>query len=115
MKFGKLPESELNTVDFSLPAEPAGNRKILGGIKKDPVKIHIGCPQWGVPGWVGKIYPAKAREKDFLANYVQHFNGIELNATHYKITMKQPLPNGLIRPMAATLFFVPNYTRASPI
>jgi uncharacterized protein YecE (DUF72 family) len=85
MKFGKLPESELNTVDFSLPAEPAGNKKILGGVKKNPVKIHIGCPQWGVPGWVGKIYPAKAREKDFLANYVQHFNCIELNATHYKI------------------------------
>jgi uncharacterized protein YecE (DUF72 family) len=85
MKFGKLPESELNTVDFSLPAEPAGNKKILGGVKKDAVKIYMGSPQWGVPGWVGKIYPAKAREKDFLANYVQHFNGIELNATHYKI------------------------------
>lgn len=85
MKFGKLPESELNAVNFSLPQEPAGNQKILGGVKKDPVKIHIGCPQWGVPGWIGKIYPAKAREKDFLANYVQHFNCIELNATHYKI------------------------------
>ncbi|WP_205508529.1 DUF72 domain-containing protein [Longitalea arenae] len=85
MKFGKLPESELNTVDFNLPPEPAGNRKILGGVKKDAVKVHIGCPLWGVPGWIGKIYPAKAREKDFLANYVQHFNGIELNATHYKI------------------------------
>jgi uncharacterized protein YecE (DUF72 family) len=85
MKFGKLPESELNTVDFSLPAEPAGNKKVLGGQKKTAVNIHIGSPQWGVPGWVGKIYPAKAREKDFLNNYVQHFNGIELNATHYKI------------------------------
>lgn len=85
MKFGKLPENELNTVDFSLPQEPAGNKKILGGIKSTPVKIHIGCPQWGVPGWVGKIYPLKAREKDFLANYVRHFNAIELNATHYKI------------------------------
>lgn len=85
MKFGKLPESELNTVDFSLPPEPAGNKKILGGVKKEQVNIRIGCPQWGVPGWVGKIYPPKAREKDFLANYVQHFNGIELNATHYKI------------------------------
>jgi uncharacterized protein YecE (DUF72 family) len=85
MKFGKLPESELDTVNFTLPSEPAGNKKILGGVKKQPVRIHIGCPQWGVPGWVGKIYPPKAREKDFLANYVQHFNGIELNATHYKI------------------------------
>ena len=85
MKFGKLPENELNKVDFGLQQEPAGNKKILGGVKRTPVSIHIGCPQWGVPGWVGKIYPLKAREKDFLANYVQHFNGIELNATHYKI------------------------------
>lgn len=85
MKFGKVPENELNTVDFSLPPEPAGNKKILGGVKRAQVNIQIGCPQWGVPGWVGKIYPAKAREKDFLANYVQHYNCIELNATHYKI------------------------------
>jgi uncharacterized protein YecE (DUF72 family) len=75
----------LDTIDFSLPEEPAGNKKILGGVKRARVSIHIGCPQWGVPGWVGRIYPPKAREKDFLANYVQHFNGIELNATHYKI------------------------------
>jgi len=85
MKFGKLPENELDTVDFSLPAEPAGNVKILGGSKNNRASVHIGCPQWGVPGWVGKIYPAKAKEKEFLANYVQHFNCIELNATHYKI------------------------------
>ncbi|OQP49843.1 DUF72 domain-containing protein [Niastella populi] len=85
MKFGKLPESELNTVNFSLPADPPGNKKILGGEKRSQVKIRIGCPQWGVPGWVGKIYPPKAREKDFLDNYVQHYNCIELNATHYKI------------------------------
>jgi uncharacterized protein YecE (DUF72 family) len=85
MKFGKVPAVELDTIDFSLPQEPTGNKKILGGVKRARVNIHIGCPQWGVPGWVGKIYPPKAREKDFLANYVQHFNGIELNATHYKI------------------------------
>ena len=85
MKFGKLPVSELDTVDFTLPPEPAGNKKILGGLKKPTVKIRIGCPQWGVPGWLGKIYPAKAKEKDFLSNYVQHYNCIELNATHYKI------------------------------
>lgn len=85
MKFGKVPETELDAVNFSLPPEPAGNKKVLGGIKSDRATIHIGCPQWGVPGWIGKIYPLKAKEKDFLANYVQHFNCIELNATHYKI------------------------------
>jgi len=85
MKFGKLPVAELDHVDFSLPPEPGGNKKILGGVKAQQVKIRIGCPQWGVPGWLGKIYPAKAKDKDYLANYVQHYNCIELNATHYKI------------------------------
>lgn len=35
--------------------------------------------------WVGKIYPPKTKEKDFLQHYVEHYNCIELNATHYKI------------------------------
>ena len=35
--------------------------------------------------WVGKVYPEKTKEKDFLQYYVQHYNSIELNATHYKI------------------------------
>ena len=35
--------------------------------------------------WVGKIYPEKTKEKDFLNYYVEHYNSIELNATHYKI------------------------------
>jgi len=34
---------------------------------------------------VGKIYPYKTREKDFLKHYVEHYNSIELNITHYKI------------------------------
>jgi uncharacterized protein YecE (DUF72 family) len=85
MKFGKVPETELEIIDFSLPAEPAGNRKILGGDPPSKPAIYVGCPQWGLPGWIGKIYPHKAKEKEFLANYVQHFNCIELNATHYKI------------------------------
>ena len=35
--------------------------------------------------WAGKIYPPKAKEKDFLEYYVQHYNSIELNSTHYKV------------------------------
>jgi uncharacterized protein YecE (DUF72 family) len=85
MKFGKVPEPELVTIDFSLPSDPPGNAKILGGAKQDRLSIFVGGPQWGVPGWVGKLYPPKTKDKEFLDNYVQHFNCIELNATHYKI------------------------------
>jgi uncharacterized protein YecE (DUF72 family) len=85
MKFGKVTENELDRVDFSLPVEPAGNVKVLGGKQAVPVKLHIGCPRWEITEWVGKIYSPKTKEKDFLDQYTQHFNCIELNATHYKV------------------------------
>ena len=85
MDFGRVPENELNSIDFNLAAEPAFNKAVLPGKPiKDP-KIYIGCAKWGRTEWLGKIYPPKVKEKDFLDHYVQHYNSIELNATHYKI------------------------------
>ncbi len=85
MDFGRVPVEQLNSIDFSLAVEPAFNKNILKGKPvKDP-KIYIGCAKWGRTEWVGKIYPPKAKEKDFLDHYVQHYNSIELNATHYKV------------------------------
>lgn len=85
MEFGRVPENELDAIDFSLPFEPAVNKKILGGKPVKNAKVYIGCAKWGRTEWVGKIYPPKTKEKDFLQHYVQHYNCIELNATHYKI------------------------------
>ena len=85
MEFGRVAENELNTIDFNLPAEPQGNKKILGGKKKKDAKVYLGCAKWGRTEWVGKIYPPKTKEKDFLKHYVEHYNSIELNATHYKV------------------------------
>ena len=85
MEFGRVPEDELNDVDFSLPNDPALNSTILKGAPFASPKVHIGCPRWGSKDWVGKIYPPKTKEKDFLQEYVHHFNSVELNATHYKI------------------------------
>jgi len=85
MEFGRVPEEELNSIDFSLPAEPAYNKKILNGKPAKGPNVYIGCAKWGNTEWVGKIYPPKTREKDFLSHYVQHYNSIELNITHYKI------------------------------
>jgi uncharacterized protein YecE (DUF72 family) len=72
-------------VDFSLPAEPAWNKKVLKGKPVKNAKVYLGCAKWGRTEWVGKIYPPKTKEKDFLQHYVEHYNSIELNATHYKI------------------------------
>lgn len=85
MEFGRVPENELKNIDFRLPAEPAFNQKILRGVASKDPKIYIGCAKWGRTEWVGKIYPPKTKEKDFLKYYVEHYNSIELNATHYKI------------------------------
>ena len=85
MDFGRVPENELDSIDFSLQPEPAGNRMVLGGKPFTGPKIYLGCAKWGREEWVGKIYPPKTKEKDFLKHYVQHYNSIELNATHYKI------------------------------
>lgn len=85
MEFGRVPENELDNIDFSLPAEPLYNKLVLPGKPATNPKVYLGCAKWGRVEWVGKIYPPKTKEKDFLDHYVQHYNCIELNATHYKI------------------------------
>jgi uncharacterized protein YecE (DUF72 family) len=85
MEFGRVQESKLNSIDFTLPKEPAFNKKVLKGKPAKNPKVYLGCAKWGRIEWVGKIYPPKTKEKDFLDHYVQHYNSIELNATHYKV------------------------------
>ena len=85
MEFGRVEERELNNIDFSLPTEPVFNKGILSGKPDKNAKVYLGCAKWGVAEWVGKIYPPKTREKNFLQHYVEHYNCIELNSTHYKI------------------------------
>ena len=85
MEFGKVNLEDLDRIDFSLRAEPATNKKVLGGKPAKQSKVYLGCAKWGRPEWVGKIYPPKTKERNFLQHYVEHYNSIELNATHYKI------------------------------
>jgi uncharacterized protein YecE (DUF72 family) len=85
MEFGRVPETALNDIHFLLPKEPALNNLVLKGKPVKLPKVYIGCAKWGRTEWVGKIYPPKTKEKDFLSHYVQHYNSIELNATHYKV------------------------------
>jgi uncharacterized protein YecE (DUF72 family) len=85
MEFGRVDPAELDNIDFTLPKEPAFNKQVLPGKKAKDPKVYLGCAKWGRTEWVGKIYPPKTKEKDFLDHYVKHYNSIELNATHYKI------------------------------
>ncbi|RFM30305.1 DUF72 domain-containing protein [Deminuibacter soli] len=86
MDFGKLTPAELEEVNFALPAESAWNKKILPAGK--PVahpQVYIGCAKWGRKEWLGKIYPKGTKDAQFLDHYVDHYNSIELNATHYQV------------------------------
>ena len=85
MEFGRVEENELNNIDFSLRPEPGFNQRVLCGRPARDAKVYVGCAKWGRLEWVGKIYPPKTKEKNFLQQYVEHFNCIELNTTHYKI------------------------------
>lgn len=85
MEFGRVPVEELNSIDFSLPKEPKDNQLVLSGKKNDDPQVYLGCAKWGRKEWIGKIYPEKTKEADFLQHYTQHYNCIELNATHYKV------------------------------
>jgi uncharacterized protein YecE (DUF72 family) len=85
MDFGHVPGTELSTIDFSLPPEPAGNRLVLTGAKVSLPMVYMGCPRWGDKTWLGRVFPKGTRDTNFLDHYVKHFNCIELNATHYKI------------------------------
>src|SRR5213075_1367404 len=74
MEFGRVPENELNKIDYKLSPDPVFNKKILKGEAVKKPKVYVGCAKWGRVEWVGKIYPPKTKEKDFLEHYVQHYN-----------------------------------------
>ncbi|NQX52933.1 DUF72 domain-containing protein [Pedobacter panaciterrae] len=86
MDFGKVTDSQIKDVDFTLPKDGIQTSKTLS--KGKPVKnpeFYVGCAKWGRKEWLNMIYPSKTKEADFLDQYVKHFNSIELNAVFYSI------------------------------
>lgn len=111
MEFGRLPTNQLNKIDFSLPAEPAFNKSVLPGKKNANLKVFVGCAKWGREEWIGKIYPEGTKEKEFLPLYVDTYNSIELNATHYKMPTEQQVKNWQKVAANKDFVFCPKLTR----
>lgn len=90
MDFGRLPDNEFPLVDFTLPPDTNLTTQVLKEATK-PARpdLYVGCAKWGRKEWLGMIYPPKTREADFLAEYVKHFNSIELNAIFYGMPKKE--------------------------
>ncbi|PZF74200.1 DUF72 domain-containing protein [Taibaiella soli] len=82
MDFGKVPERELEQIDFTLPPDPAVTTETLKK-GKGKTKFHVGCAKWGRKDWIGKLYPKGTKEKDFLEYYAHLFNSIEFNGFFY--------------------------------
>lgn len=85
MDFGKLPS--VDHIDFTLPPDPPQNLAVLGALPPRlaaPV-IYLGATGYNMKAWVGRWYPAGAKDKDFLQHYGRQFNTIEHNTTHYRI------------------------------
>ena len=91
MDFGKIKDGDLGEVDFKLPPDRGATTTLLKKHKgKKATQVFVGCAKWGRKDWIGKIYPEKTKEADFLSLYARHFNCIELNATFYRMpTQKQ--------------------------
>ena len=88
MDFGRVPD--VNKVDFTFPDDHRITTQLFKELKKKETKpeVYIGCAKWGRKDWIGKLYPPKTKEADFLQHYVQHFNCIELNALFYRLFPK---------------------------
>lgn len=93
MDFGRLPN--VDNINFALPKDDKGTERLWSKLKKSDLtpQVYVGCPVWGQKEWVGKIYPANTKEKDFLKHYTRQFNSIELNATHYRIPGEATIRN----------------------
>ena len=84
MKFGHVDAHALEHLHLELPADNPDNSRILNDRKAKKAKAYVGCAKWGRSEWVGIIYPDGTRPADYLRNYVNHFNSIELNGTFYQ-------------------------------
>jgi uncharacterized protein YecE (DUF72 family) len=84
MKYGLVDESELAKLDLHLPPDHPDTLEVLRNAKKPAQPaVYTGCAKWGRKEWEGQLYPEGIKEKDYLREYVRHFNSLELNSTFY--------------------------------
>lgn len=113
MEFGRVEPNEINSIDFKLPADGEITELTLAGKEVENPKFFVGCAKWGRKEWINLIYPPKTKEKDFLGEYVKHFNSIELNAVFYGIPKEEQIIKW--REMAdqrEDFLFCPKFSRA---
>jgi len=58
-----------------------------------PPRYHLGCPVWSNRDWVGSLFAAGTKPKDFLRQYSAVFNTVEGNNCFYGL----PKPEVVVR------------------
>lgn len=91
MDYGKADDKLLDTLDLSLPKDHKQTTAVLSKQKVLKAKVHVGLAKWGIPQWVGKLYPKKTKPGNFLEEYAKQFNCIEFNAIFYKLPDKRQI------------------------
>ena len=85
MEFGNV-HGKLAGIDFALPNDPEVTTETLNAAKGGSVlQVYVGATKWAEKRWIGKIYPAKTPETEFLKEYSRNFNTIEFGPTFYNI------------------------------
>jgi len=87
MEFGRL--DNVDRVKFTLPPDHPMTSEVLGKSANKKPQVFAGCPVWGDPKFVGRIYPKGTKAGDFLKVYSTKFNAIELNMTGYRIPTRE--------------------------
>jgi uncharacterized protein YecE (DUF72 family) len=91
MEFGCTDES-LEVIDFTLPQDRETTVRTLSTKKSDvELKVYVGAPKWIQKGWLGKVYPNKLPDNQFLNIYAQNFNTVEFGPTFYSICAPEQL------------------------
>lgn len=74
-------------------------------------QIHIGTSGWNYKHWLGPFYPEKFPAKNMLAFYADHFDTVEVNATHYHLpnftsfeTWRETVPENFVFAVKASRF-----------
>lgn len=56
-------------------------------------RIHIGTSGWSYKHWKGFFYPPKLKPTDWIAFYANQFNITEINASFYRLPLKETVIN----------------------
>ena len=110
MDFGKVEDAELKRIDFTLPPDPTVTTEVLKK-GKGKTKFSIGCAKWGRKDWIGKLYPPKTKEKDFLEYYAKQFNSIEFNGLFYNLYSPEQVEKWISK-VPKGFLFCPKFTQS---